>query len=95
MTTKLIHKTIIFVLLLAFMIPHISDKELALADTSDLKVTGTILHLREGHWALLPHYYHIRRRRFINIYRSRGRLDSSKNRRLRRMGSFMANSIHK
>lgn len=48
MTTKLIHKTIIFVLLLAFMIPHISDKELALADTSDLKVTGTILHLREG-----------------------------------------------
>ncbi|CAM5435444.1 N-acetylmuramoyl-L-alanine amidase OS=Lysinibacillus sphaericus OX=1421 GN=LS41612_07450 PE=4 SV=1 [Lysinibacillus sphaericus] len=54
MTTKLIHKTIIFVLLLAFMIPHISDKELALADTSDLKVTGTILHLREESGSLTP-----------------------------------------
>ncbi len=48
MTTKLIHKTIIFVLLLAFLIPSISNKELVFADTSDLKVTGTILHLREG-----------------------------------------------
>lgn len=48
MTTKLIHKTIIFVLLLTFLFPSIINKELVFADSSDLKVTGTILHLREG-----------------------------------------------
>jgi len=48
MTTKLIHKIITFVLILALMIPSISNIERAFADTGDLKVTGTILHLREG-----------------------------------------------
>ncbi|WP_107951076.1 SH3 domain-containing protein [Lysinibacillus parviboronicapiens] len=48
MTTKLLHLTIIFVLLLTITIPSIHDDQKALADTSDLKVTGTILHMREG-----------------------------------------------
>ncbi len=48
MTTKLLHLTIIFVLLLTITIPSIHDDQNALADTSDLKVTGTILHMREG-----------------------------------------------
>ncbi|MEQ6355414.1 SH3 domain-containing protein [Lysinibacillus sp. M3] len=47
MRTKLLHILIIFVLVLTFAFPSHSVQR-ALADSSDLKVTGTILHLREG-----------------------------------------------
>ena len=48
MRTKLLHIIIIFVLVLTIAIPSMNNVQSALADTSDLKVTGTILHLREG-----------------------------------------------
>ncbi|KOP72471.1 N-acetylmuramoyl-L-alanine amidase [Lysinibacillus sp. FJAT-14745] len=48
MRTKLLNINIIFVLVLMIAIPSMNNIQRALADTSDLKVTGTILHLREG-----------------------------------------------
>lgn len=48
MRTKLLNISIIFVLVLMIAIPSINNIQRALADTSDLKVTGTILYLREG-----------------------------------------------
>lgn len=48
MRTKLLHIIIIFVLVLTIAIPSMNNVQSALANTSDLKVTGTILHLREG-----------------------------------------------
>ncbi|MFJ6208267.1 SH3 domain-containing protein [Lysinibacillus sp. NPDC092081] len=47
MRTKLLNISIIFVLVLIIAIPSMNNQR-ALADTSDLKVAGTILHLREG-----------------------------------------------
>ncbi|MFB7157225.1 SH3 domain-containing protein [Lysinibacillus sp. NPDC056232] len=47
MRTKFLHTIIIFVLVLTFAFPS-NTVQTALADSSDLKVTGTILHLREG-----------------------------------------------
>ncbi|WP_285395017.1 SH3 domain-containing protein [Lysinibacillus sp. fls2-241-R2A-57] len=48
MRTKLLHIIIIFVLVLTIAIPSMNNVQKALADTSDLTVTGSILHLREG-----------------------------------------------
>ncbi|MGE7673916.1 N-acetylmuramoyl-L-alanine amidase [Lysinibacillus sp. NPDC094403] len=48
MRTKLLNIIIILVLVLMIAIPNMNNIQRALADTSDLKVTGTILHLREG-----------------------------------------------
>lgn len=48
MRTKLLHIMIIFVLILTIAIPSKINGQRAFADTSDLKVTGSILHLREG-----------------------------------------------
>ncbi|KMY30374.1 N-acetylmuramoyl-L-alanine amidase [Lysinibacillus xylanilyticus] len=48
MRTKLLNISIIYILVLMIAIPNMNNVQRALADTSDLKVTGTILHLREG-----------------------------------------------
>ncbi|KOS60964.1 N-acetylmuramoyl-L-alanine amidase [Lysinibacillus agricola] len=48
MRAKFLHIIVIFALVLTIAIPSKSNIQSALADTSDLKVTGTILHLREG-----------------------------------------------
>lgn len=48
MRTKILHSIIIFVLIVTIAIPNKNFIQNASADTSDLKVSGTILHLREG-----------------------------------------------
>ncbi|MCL1701325.1 SH3 domain-containing protein [Lysinibacillus sp. Bpr_S20] len=48
MRKKLLNISIIFVLVLMIAIPSMNNVQKALANTSDLKVNGTILHLREG-----------------------------------------------
>lgn len=48
MRTKILHSIIIFVLIVTIAIPNKNFIQNASADTSDLKVAGTILHLREG-----------------------------------------------
>lgn len=48
MRTKILHSIIIFVLMVTMAIPNKNFVQRASADTSDLKVAGTILHLREG-----------------------------------------------
>ncbi|HBT71395.1 MAG TPA: N-acetylmuramoyl-L-alanine amidase, partial [Lysinibacillus sp.] len=48
MRTKILHSIIIFVLMVTIAMPNKNFVQRASADTSDLKVAGTILHLREG-----------------------------------------------
>ncbi|WP_421927586.1 SH3 domain-containing protein [Lysinibacillus capsici] len=48
MRTKILHSIIIFVLMVTMAMPNKNFVQRASADTSDLKVAGTILHLREG-----------------------------------------------
>ncbi|WP_341299885.1 N-acetylmuramoyl-L-alanine amidase [Lysinibacillus sp. FSL H8-0500] len=48
MRKKILHSIIIFILMVTIVFPNKSYMQHAFADTSDLKVAGTILHLREG-----------------------------------------------
>ncbi|MEK5232674.1 SH3 domain-containing protein [Lysinibacillus sp. FSL K6-0232] len=48
MRKKILHSIIIFILMVTITFPNKGYIQNAFADTSDLKVAGTILHLREG-----------------------------------------------
>lgn len=48
MVKKILHIALILLLFITITIPSIQIEQKAFAESSDLKVTGTILHLREG-----------------------------------------------